>query len=402
MVAAIAAARGGAYVTIYERNDRLGKKILATGNGKCNLGNLNLSSLDYYSGNLHMLESILEKFGTQDTIRFFESIGLMIKEKNGYLYPQSEQASAVLDVLRLGVERHHVEIRYQTKVTGLVPKGQGFLIVTGDGNVCHDFYDRVILACGSKAAPKTGSDGSGYKIARKMGIRVSGVVPALVQLRCQESYLKGVAGVRADACVHIYRNHQEITKERGELLLTEYGISGIPVFQLSGCVNRILYQEPKTAGLRAEIDFLPDISNEEWIVYGKQRIRNASQDNLVTVEDFFTGMLNKKLMMLFIKQAGLKSNAPVSQVAEEQLLQVFMQCKKFVLCITGSMSYDSAQVCSGGVSLHEVTEDLEAVDIKGLYFAGELLDVDGRCGGYNLQWAWASGYLSGSAAARKE
>ena len=403
MTAAIAAAGEGACVTIYERNDRLGKKILATGNGKCNLGNLQLSVADYHSDNLQLVERCLAKFGADETISFFEQLGLMVKEKNGYLYPVSEQAASVLDVLRMAVERLGIEVVYETKVNHIAGRKDGQLEVgwdDGNGQAGRTAsYDCVIIACGSKAAPKTGSDGSGYKLAKQMGMTVTAVMPALVQLKCREDFCKAIAGVRTDALIHIWNGKKIVAEERGELQLTEYGISGIPVFQLSGQVNKLLWKGANE--LTAQIDFLPDVTEAKWREFADRRMEAVGNCGNMTVESFFTGMLHKKLMTLFLKMAGLKTNAMIKDVPKKQLQEVFSQCKSFTLHITGSNSYDNAQVCTGGVSMREVTESLEAVSVKGLYFAGEVLDVDGRCGGYNLQWAWTSGYLAGKAAAGK-
>ena len=198
MMAAIAAARGGAKVTLLEGNDRLGKKILSTGNGKCNLGNERLGIEDYYTGCPDLLEKLLGQFGTADTISFFQGIGLMVKSRNGYLYPACEQAAAVLDVLRYEVRAAGVEVVTDFKVESirLGRRARQFNVQGREGGRS---FDRVILACGGKAVPKTGSDGSGYRLARQLGHSLVPTVPALVQLRCREDCLKAVAGVRADA-----------------------------------------------------------------------------------------------------------------------------------------------------------------------------------------------------------
>lgn len=401
MVAAIAAAGEGACVTIYEGNDRLGKKLLATGNGKCNLGNRKLSADEYHGDSPKLIRQCLERFGAEDTIAFFEGLGLMVKDKNGYLYPVSEQASSVLDVLRLAVERLHITVVYGAKINSLKAQKDGCYQVGWTGGTA--VHDAVIIACGSKASPKTGSDGSGYRLAAQLGIRVVPVVPALVQLKCAEDYCKAIAGVRTDALIHIWNGSKKVTEERGELQLVEYGISGIPVFQLSGLVNQLLQrqasQEAKKNQLCAEIDFLPQLSLEDWKAFAGKRLKAAGKKSPMTVEEFFTGLLHKKLMTLFIRLAGLKTNMLLSEAEPERLWEVFRLCKSFSLHITGSNSYDNAQICAGGVSLKEVTDQLESVSHKGLYFAGEVLHVDGRCGGYNLQWAWTSGYIAGKAAA---
>ena len=441
MMAAIAAARGGAKVTLLEGNDRLGKKILSTGNGKCNLGNERLGIEDYYTGCPDLLEKLLGQFGTADTISFFQGIGLMVKSRNGYLYPACEQAAAVLDVLRYEVRAAGVEVATDFKAESirLGRRARQFNVQGREGGRS---FDRVILACGGKAVPKTGSDGSGYRLAEGLGHSLVPTVPALVQLRCREDCLKAVAGVRADAELSVCWQGKCISRERGELQLTEYGISGIPVFQLSRTVNYILLgknpgeagrggegdaslrhpdnatdqtaaggcasarrgekrrqgNKPKEPGREVEvvIDFLPDYTDSDFAAMCAGRRLLQGQR---TVEEFFTGMLHKKLMTLFIKLAGLKATESVGEADERKLAKVFALCRHWSVHVVGSNPYDSAQVCAGGVPLDEVTEDLESRFVQGLYFAGELLDVDGRCGGYNLQWAWCSGFIAGCGAA---
>ena len=233
-----------------------------------------------------------------------------------------------------------------------------------------------------------------YKLARKLGHNLIPTVPALVQLKCREDYLKAVAGVRADGEVKIYRGKECVASERGELQLTEYGISGIPVFQISRIVNYILREESE---VRVVIDLLPDYDKEayEAMCAGRELLQNGR-----TVEEFFTGMLNKKLMQLFIKMAGLKGNIPVEQVGKEGIRRVYALCKEWQLHVTGSNPYDNAQVCAGGVDTAEITESMESKLVPGVYFAGEIMDVDGKCGGYNLQWAWCSGMIAGCEAAK--
>jgi len=405
MMAAVTAARQGAEVTLIEGNDRLGKKILSTGNGKCNLGNEKLDAAEYYTGHPDFLERCLEQFGTEETIGFFRGIGLMVKSRNGYLYPACEQAAAVLDVLRVEVRELGIRVVTECKITQ-IEAGDGRrrkrgIRVRGNG---QDFwFDRVILACGGCAAPKTGSDGSGYELARQLGHSLVPVVPALVQLRCREDFFKAVAGVRADAGLSVLWRGKCAARERGELQLTDYGISGIPVFQLSRVVNRLLAQDicpvqEKTEAEEVEIiiDFLPDITEEAFERLCAERQGLGGKR---TVEEFFTGVLHKKLMLLFIKLAGLKPGQEIGSAEQEKVRCVWRLCREWRVHVTGSNSFDNAQVCAGGVPLDEVSGNLESKLAEGVYFAGEILDVDGRCGGYNLQWAWCSGYLAGRAAA---
>lgn len=424
MTAAIAAARTGARVVVLERGDRPGKKILMTGNGKCNLGNRDLQPSYYYSDNTAMAASVLERFGTEETIAFFASLGLMVRERRGYLYPVSEQAAVVLDVLRYGLEREGVTVLTQAFVQELAlarrdepdilqrqaqrikdSASQGYVLKLQNGDRVR--AKRVILACGGQAAPKTGSDGSGYELARFLGHCVISPVPSLVQLHCGEKYCKALAGVRAEGAVRIYldedsRNKKSggkadplqdcICQEAGEIQFTEYGISGIPVFQLSGSVNQFLAQGRK---LRAEIDFFPQYGEKDYGQLCRQRLEHLKGQ---TVEMFFTGMLHKKIMNVCIRQAGLSPEQEADGANRQRLRQVFELCRKLHFTITGSHPFDSAQVCRGGVSLREVDSQLQSKCSPSLYLAGEVLNVDGRCGGYNLQWAWASGYIAGEAA----
>lgn len=410
MTAAIAAARTGARVAVLERNERPGKKILMTGNGKCNLGNRDLKPSYYYSDNMAMAASVLERFGTDETIAFFASLGLMVRERRGYLYPVSEQAAMVLDVLRYGLEREKVAVLPQAFAQKLTRSGgdagrQGYIIKLQNGDSVR--AGRVVLACGGQAAPRTGSDGSGYDLARTMGHQVIAPVPSLVQLHCGEKYCKALAGVRAEGAVRIYPDTGEWSKsssdkvdsapeyiccEEGEIQLTEYGISGIPVFQLSGQVNQLLAQGHR---LRAELDFFPQYEEADYRQLCRQRLENLKHQ---TVESFFTGMLHKKIMNVCIRQAGLSLEQKADQAEKGRLWQVFFLCRRLPFTITGSHPFDSAQVCRGGVSMLEVDSQLQSRCSPGLYLAGELLNVDGRCGGYNLQWAWASGYIAGKGA----
>lgn len=389
MMAAVTAARAGADVTIYEGNDRLGKKILATGNGKCNLGNTVLSADCYHGADAEWIQACLDRFGTEETMTFFREIGLFVKEKNGYLYPVSEQAASVLDVLRNEVTALGITVKTGCKVTE-IKRERGICVLWEQG---RQNYDSVIIACGSKAAPKSGSDGSGYRLARQIGHRIVPVVPALVQLKCREAYCKAVAGVRAEAQISVCTEERVLAVESGELQLTEYGISGIPVFQLSRTVNYALEGKKK---LTVHIDFLPRLTEEELLKAAKERFYKLKNRNL---EEFFTGVLHKKLMMQFLKLSGLKPGGMMGETSFSQIEKVFLLCKDYTLHITGSNSFEQAQICAGGVETKELTAGMESKKMPGIYFAGEILDVDGRCGGYNLQWAWTSGYLAGLGAA---
>jgi len=412
MMASITAAQLNkkAKIILIEHGDRLGKKILVTGNGKCNLTNRNMDISCYRSDNLSFVEDALSLFGTADTERFFENIGLLLKEKNGYMYPYSEQAATVSDVLRGELARCNVDVQLSTKINKIVAKDNCFEIHCEDNK--KFVGDRIILATGSKASPKTGSDGSGYELARQLGHKIIKPLPALVQLVCEGNFWKGIAGVRCDANVVIKADDKLVCEERGELQLTEYGISGIPVFQVSRYAVRALDEGQNVS---ANIDFLPALSEEKIFKFIKSQIElsksmfavykseetNKNRGNFSKiVEESLNGFLNKKITVFILKEAKIQANKTLEKLTDKEIKLIIKLIKHFEVKVTGSKSFDMAQVCSGGVDTTQVdSRTMQSKKTKGLYFVGELLDVDGICGGYNLQWAWTSGYLAGQDAA---
>lgn len=388
LMAAITAAEKGAGVTIIERNNRVGKKILATGNGKCNLGNRDMALSNYYCRDYKFLERAFNIFGVKETEAFFNKIGLLIKNKNNYLYPYSEQASMVLDVLRFEAARLHIRIITDTMARSVIRGKKGFKVETDQGDF---FFDKVVISCGGCASPKTGSDGNGYDLAKSFGHKLVTVVPGLVALKTKQNYMKSVSGVRAEGSIYV--NGHESICEYGEIQFTDYGISGIPVFQISREINYLL---KKDGAVTVTLDLLPalDISDIDEFVDGRMKYINAC-----SAEEFFTGILNKKLMLLFMKENGIKEHTPIEKLSRKEIMAVIRMCKDWKLDICGNNSFDNAQVCAGGVSINDITDNLESKEIPGVYFAGEIIDVDGKCGGYNLQWAWTSGYIAGNAAA---
>lgn len=392
IMAAISAARHGAEVTILEHKDRIGKKILSTGNGRCNFTNLSQQPQNYCCDESEFPWQVISRFPAEDTIAFFQELGIYAKDRGGYLYPFSDQASSVLDVLRMELERLTVRIETSVNVKQVIAGKKGFQIQTDHGKY---FADRVILATGSKAAPVTGSDGSGYDLAKSLGHHLIPVVPALVQLRCKESFYKSVSGIRIQGKVSLYVNGKISASDTGEIQLTNYGISGIPVFQVSRYAAKGLYHKQK---VEAVLDFMPEYSLEEFFLFLKKRMDSRPEK---TLEDFFVGLFHKKIAALFVKRSGLdlKKQAGKLQIKElERLVHIIKEFRTFVVDTNG---FENGQICAGGVSTKEVNpETLESALKKGLYLVGELLDVDGICGGYNLQWAWSSGYIAGREAAK--
>lgn len=391
LMAAITAAQNGSQVTLIEKKDRVGKKILATGNGKCNFTNYSMNIADFNSQCDGIYIDYISRFDNSSVISMFQDMGMLIKSKNGYLYPRSEQASTVLETLRLKVKELTIPVLTETYPISIQKKKKSFEVILNNQEKLY--FDRIILACGSFAGEKKKDDDNGYTYAKSLGHSLVPVVPALVQVRAKGKEFKSISGVRCDANITLYINDNLITSEFGELQLTDYGISGIPVFQLSRHVSYGIYDKKKVT---AVIDFLPEYTMEEWKSLVANKWKKAAKD--ISAEEFCQGFLNKKLNLMFLKLSGIKAETPLKQIKFNKMEEVISHMKCWEIEIEGTKPYENAQVCAGGVSMKEVTLQLESKIVPGLFFAGELLDVDGRCGGYNLQWAWTSGYLAGNAA----
>lgn len=392
MMAAITAASFGAEVTILEQNDRLGKKILSTGNGRCNYTNLHQEPSCYHSENPSFPWEILTQFDVSKTVDFFQRLGICPKERNGYLYPRSDQASSVLDVLRMECRRLQIICLEERKCTEIFPQKSGFRLKTTQGDL---YAQKVILASGSRASSISGSDGSGYTMAQKLGHRLVPVLPALVQLYCKEDFYKSVAGIRVQGEISLYGNGMFLAKDQGEIQLTKYGISGIPVFQISGAAAQALNQKQQ---VRAVLNFMPDLKEEQFLAFLKERVQMRPEKAL---EEFFIGLFPKKLSDLWIRLSGIARGTGIGTLHKEQWNTLTLLVRHFETVIEKTNSFEQAQVCRGGVDTRELYPlTLESRHVPGLYFAGEILDVDGLCGGYNLQWAWSSGYVAGREAAR--
>lgn len=388
LTAAIWAARQGACVTILEHTARPGKKLLSTGNGKCNLTNLKLSVKDYRGGSPDFIQTVLKNADVQKTLDFFSGLGLMLTDRNGYVYPASGQASSVLDGLRFELEHLGVKVLCDCQVNAI---GKDLSLATSLGK---QKADAVILSTGSKAAPKTGSDGSGYQLAKALGHRIITPLPALVQLKCGERWHKEAAGVRAEALITLQSGNKPLSKDRGEIQFTDYGLSGIPVFQVSRFAAKALEQGKEVS---AVLDLMPDHKSGAIKSLLEQRARNFSYR---PAGEYLNGVFNKKLGSILLKEAGI-GKGTVGEISPAAIEKLTAAIKGLKAKVTAVNSFDQAQVCSGGVDLREVNPDtMESRLIPNLYFAGEILDVDGICGGYNLQWAWSSGIIAGINAAK--
>lgn len=391
MTAAIHAAREGAKVTLLEQKERPGKKLLSTGNGRCNLTNRDQKDEYYRCSQAGFPASALGRFSAEDTLEFFGRLGIVPKDRNGYIYPNSDQASSVLDALVQELEHLGVRTVCRCPVTKAAKEGETFILSSSQGRFRGD---ALILAAGSRAAPATGSDGSGYRLAQGFGHRLVTPLPALVQLRCREKHYKRLAGVRSEAGVRLFADGKLLAEDRGELQLTDYGISGIPVFQVSRYASMALHRKQDVT---ARINFLPNMDQRQAEKLMDQRRRDLEDRTCI---QWMNGLLNSKLSAVLLFLAGIQEKQPVKSVSRSQWNRLRELMTDYETGIAAANPFENAQVCCGGVDTRQVKEEtLESLLVEGLYFCGELLDVDGICGGYNLQWAWSSGAAAGRSAA---
>lgn len=367
MAAAISAAGQGTRVRLIEKNEMLGRKLLATGNGRCNLTNTNSKD-------------------AENTLRFFTELGLLTRvEAEGRVYPYSEQAAAVQEALISGLYEREVEILCSAEVQALEMLHSGFRIQTDKESLLSD---AVILATGGKAGPQYGSTGDGYRFVKAFGHTIVRPMPALVQMVSDQPYFKGLKGVRAKGKVELLRNDRVVNHETGEIQFTEDGLSGICIFNLSRDYVR---------GDMIRIDFLPEYEEETLEGLLAERARLLESRSL---SYFLNGTLHKKLIPVVLAALSLDGSGKVSELRREDITKIVRLLKGWRIPVTGTKGWKEAQVTAGGIDLSEVDpHTMESRLVKNLYFAGELLNVDEKCGGYNLQWAWTSGRIAGKSAA---
>lgn len=388
MMAAISAARMGVQTALLEHMDEAGKKLLATGNGKCNFTN-QVQGMEFYRGqDPAFVLPALRQFGLRETLDFFRGIGVIPKRKRGrYYYPASEQAVTVRNALLLELERLGVDIHCRIGIRRIQKCRSGFRFDTKQ----DEFYSRIcVIATGGKAAKKTGSDGSGVPYIVSFGHKLSDFVPSLVQLKGKQSFFREIAGIRSEGRICLYVNNTMAAEDQGELQFTNYGVSGIPTFQVS---RYGVYGLLKKKDVHVMIDFAPEMEGEELLEYLESQTRRNGNS---CAKDALNGFLNSKLSPVILHECGFNENIRLHRCEKEDLEKIIHCIKNFRIDIVGYKSFDFAQVCAGGVDTSEInSETMESKLVKGLYFAGEVVDIDGMCGGYNLQWAWSSGWVAG-------
>lgn len=395
MAAAAAAARAGGEVFLFEKEDRVGRKLLATGNGKCNYSNAKLEGRFYRSSDPGFVNSVLDAVGQAETLDFFRDMGIWPRtDAEGRIYPSSEQASAVLNVLRMEMRRVGVQIFCGEPVKEIRAKKDGtFLIGTKQG---HAFRaDRVIIASGGMAGSQYGCSGDGYRLAEALGHHCVPPRPALVQLTVQAGFLKQIKGVRVKGKAALVCLGEILEEETGEIQFTEFGLSGICIFNLSGpAMRRMAEGQP----CLIRLDLFPQMDPDGFRRMMKQRLALSGHK---TAEEFPEGLIHKKLIPVVLKQCGVENMAmPAAQMTQEQCMAAAKLLKGWSFPVTGARPWSEAQTTSGGVTLSELDPDrMESRLCPGVFFTGEVVDVDGKCGGYNLQWAWSTGILAGRCAA---
>lgn len=383
MLAALTAAENGHRVLLLERQSRVGRKLLATGNGRCNLSNYHVSPAHYHGG-AGFCDFALSQFDVGETLQYFASLGLLtVSEASGRIYPMSNMAGSVLDVLRYALERPEIDLQTGQTVTAVRKMPEGFSVKTETDTFSAQ---RLILAAGGTAGSKVGGVMDGYRLAKSLGHHRTALYPSLVQLKTDPTYPRALKGVKAQCGISICRGSQVLARNSGEVLFTEYGVSGPAIFDLSRSVSA------GGSDLTCLLNFFPDWEEAEVLHWLSQRQAAMAAHEASTL---FTGSCHTRLGQMICKSAGF-TNQRAAGLTRDDLRRIARQATHFALPITGTCGFDQAQVTAGGLDTSEFDpRTLQSQLVPGLYACGELLDIDGDCGGYNLQWAWSSGRLAG-------
>ena len=385
MAALTAAQEADRRVVLIERQQRVGRKLLATGNGRCNLTNINAAPENYHGELPDFALPALAAFTPRDTLDFFHALGLItVTEYGGRVYPLSNSANSVVDVLRFALERAGVEVRTSTVAREIRRRDKGYTVITDGGSIEADW---LIAACGGAAGAKLGGVMDGYELLKPLGHKRTKLYPALVQLITEPEYPRALKGVRADAKLSLMCSGALIAESTGELQFTDNGVSGPAAFDISRAVST------GGEGLSLRVDFLREYGEDE--ITAMLKARRAALPELPAAE-LFTGMLHNRLGRMLVKYAALSANAALKTLSDEALSAAVNACKRFTLKLLGTEGFDSAQITAGGIRTAGFDpETMQSWFMPRLFVCGELLDIDGDCGGYNLQWAWASGHMAG-------
>ncbi len=387
MAAALAAAENpNISVILMERQARLGRKLSATGNGRCNLSNLHASTGGYHGNDPAFPDYAIRRFGPEAALEWFRGLGLFtVTEPSGRVYPYSDQANSVVDVLRFGLEKPNIQVKLGFEAEKVKKTADRFLLESGAETVA---CDKLIIACGGLAGTKLGGSMSGYKLLRSLGHHVTRLRPALVQLKSDWDGTAALKGVRCNCRAVILRDGERFSESTGELQFTQYGLSGPVIFEISRDVCQ------GGGAWFCRLDFFPETDGK---ILKAELSRKKATD--LPASELFTGILHNRLGRVLTQAVGIPANRQISRLSENQLDLAVQAAKEFDVPLSEPMGMDSAQVTAGGILTEEFDDQtMESRLVPGLYACGEVLDVDGNCGGYNLQWAWSSGYLAGRSA----
>ena len=384
--AAITAAESGAKVTVIEKNPSLGKKILSTGNGRCNYCHDKVTFADLFrpEGD-EFLSEVMSRFSPENVLERFRDLGITPVNKDGYIYPYSEQARAVSDVLKRAVAECGIEVISGTEATDIVRTDSGFNVICEGKEILSD---SVIITTGGKAAPGTGSDGKGFDICKSLGHNINPPVPALTYLVIKDHPYKKAAGTRLSAKVSVEVSGKILSSDTGQIQITKNGISGIPAFNISRFASRGLYNKEQ---VRMHIRLVPDLSDEQL----KEEIVRRFDRTGTTPYEALIGLFPDTFADSLLKNAGIDPDR-IPDNGRKTADRLYRYISDIALEVCGTGDFSDAQVTSGGICLDEIDPStMESRIVPGLYLAGEILDIDGKCGGYNLYFAWASGYIAG-------
>ena len=386
LVCAIETARKGLDVTLFEKNTKVGRKILATGNGRCNISNENITLSRYHGESPSFAKEALRRFDTSTCKNYFRSLGLeMRKGEEGRLYPMSHQASSVVDILLHEARSLGVHFMLESEVTRIETKGVTFGVYVNEQTYT---FDACVIATGSVAMPTLGSSSSGYGFAKALGHSVIEAYPSLVQFVSHEAHLKEVSGVKMDAMVELYVANQKRASVQGDLLFTAYGLSGSAILDISRIASKA-FVEGET--VHVMLDLLPNLTREALNALLQKRLSFSKGKSLGL---WLEGIIPKKLAQFIIHHTKLEHIQEASALGAKEIKKIVFALKALRITIEGTKGFESAEVCAGGVDVRELNaKNLMSQKIENLYFCGEVLDIDGDCGGFNLHFAWASGYL---------
>lgn len=386
MMAALTAAEDASnQITLLERQNRVGKKLLATGNGRCNLSNLNAGATYYHGADDRFVDGILRRKSVTDTVEFFRALGLYtVAEEDGKLYPLSDMANSVVDVLRFSLEQKGIRVVTSCDVLSIRKKARGYQVETTG----ESYYgDKVIITCGGAAGKNLGGTRAGYKLLSMVGHSCTELYPSLVQIKTDTRFSASLKGVRADCAMTLKEDGRVIAKSEGEIQFTDFGVSGPISFALSRSVS------VGTGEMLLLLDFLRNFDEVQVVCQLQERCERFPK---LMAEQLLTGMLNSRLGQSVLKFTGVEFSAPLCELKTDVLQKIAHNLKFFPLSVQGTLGMEHAQVTAGGVPTEEFRADtLESRLAPGIFAAGEVLNVDGDCGGFNLQWAWSSGYVAG-------